>query len=698
MPKPLLAALLDQMPGKIRLRTVLIVPFVLQTVLAVGTVGYLSFRHGQAEVDHLTTQLRQEVSDRVQQKLDGYLSITHQLNQVNLDAVKLGLLDLNDLQKTGQFFAKQMGAFDVASINYTNEKGDFVGFDRLPGNTLLLNQISGTTPDQMRVYQFDQDVDRFVFQGTQPRSSIVPNQGGYWDTVQSGYPTWSRIYNYPVYDTTTDQIQGVLSVDLLLSEIEDFLRGLRVSNSGEVFILGRDGVLVSSSSDQESRESGRFNARNSSNALIRLTAQHLYEEFGSFRAIKYSQKFNLEVLGVKQFVQVTPWRDRFGLDWLIVVGLPETDFVAAVYNNTRTTILLCLGALGAATAASWITARRVVRPIREIGAASQGLAKGDFNQQVQGGNIRELGALATSFNQMSREIQQSRERLEDYARSLEQKVQERTADLAKKMQEREADQAFLRRVIDVVPSSIFVKDREGRFLVANQEGASMYGTTVEQLLSKQDADFNADTSQTEQFKRVNEEVMATRQTKVIPNERITNYLGELRWYQTLITPFIDQAGEVQGIIGSATDITSLKQVEEELQLANAELQALFLAMTDVVLVLDRQGRYLKIVATNPDLLLRPSEELLGQKIGDFFPAEQAVVFLSDIHEVLETHQTKTIEYSLDNQEATLWFSANISRLSPETVMMVARDISDRKQAEEELRTANAEMQALFSAR
>jgi PAS domain S-box-containing protein len=709
MPKPLLASLLDQMPGKIRLRTALIVPFVLQTVLAVGTVGYLSYRHGQAEVDHLTTQLRQEVSDRVQQKLDGYLSITHQLNQVNLDAVELGLLDLNDLQKTGQFFAKQMRLFDVGSINYTNEKGDFVGFDRLPGDTLLLNEISGTNPEQMRVYQVEEDGERFVFQGVKPRSSIMPNQGGYWDTVQAGYPTWGRIYkwrdrqdlaisaNYPVYDKTTNQLQGVLSVDLLLSEIEDFLRGLRVSNSGEVFILGRDGLLVSSSGDRESRESGRFNARNSSNALIRLTAKHLYEEFGSFKAIKYSQKFNLEVLGVKQFVQVTPWRDRFGLDWLIVVGLPETDFVAAVYNNTRTTILLCLGALGAATAASWITARRVVRPIREIGAASQGLAKGDFNQQVQGGNIRELGALATSFNQMSREIQQSRERLEDYARSLEQKVQDRTADLAKKVQEREAAQAFLRRVIDVVPSSIFVKDREGRFLVANQEGAAMYGATVEQLLNKQDADFNSDASQTEQFKRVNEEVMATRQMKLIPNERITNYLGETRWYQTLITPFIDQDGEVQGIIGSATDITSLKQVEEELQVANAELQALFLAMTDVVLVMDREGRYLKIVATNPDLLLRPSEELLGQKISDFFPSEQAVRFLSDIHEVLETHQTKTIEYSLDNQEATLWFSSNISRLSAETVMMVARDISDRKQAEEELKTANAEMQALFSA-
>jgi hypothetical protein len=131
MPNRLLDSLSDRIPGKVRLRTIMIVPFILQTIVAVGVVGYLSFRHGQKQVDLLTKQLRQETSDRVQDKLNGYLSIPHQINQVNLDAVELGLIDLQNLDTVGRFFAKQMRTFDVGYINYASEQGDFIGVERL---------------------------------------------------------------------------------------------------------------------------------------------------------------------------------------------------------------------------------------------------------------------------------------------------------------------------------------------------------------------------------------------------------------------------------------------------------------------------------------------------------------------------------------------------------------------------------------
>jgi PAS domain S-box-containing protein len=705
----LIDSLSDKIPGKVRLRTVMIVPFVLQTILAVGVVGYLSFRHGQQQVDLLTKQLRQEVSNRVQQELDSYLSIPHQINQTNLDAFELGLINPQDLNQMGQFFARQMRTFDVGYINYANEQGDFIGVERLDDGTLLLNEILRKNPKQMAVYTLNRQGDRLALQGIEAQPDITPNEEWYKAAAQAGYPVWSSIYqwqdkpvlsissSYPVFDKTTKKLQGVMGVDLILSQVEDFLQRLDIR--GEVFVLERDGLLVASSDDSDrgqSDESGRLNATQSANPIVRETTQYLKQNFGNFKTINFSQQLNLSIANERQFVQVSPWRDRFGLDWLIVVVVPETSFMAEINAHARTTTLLWLGAFGVAIAAGLVTARRVARPIRYIGAASQQMAKGELTQQVRGGRIRELGALAASFNQMSREIQQSRQQLEDYARSLEQKVQE-LSDRQRVETDLKSQQDFLRMVIDVVPSSIFVKDWEGRFLVANQVGASMYGTTVEDLLSKRDVDFNSDLTQVEQFRAVNHEVMETRQAKLIPNEKITNFKGETRWFQTVITPFIDVTGTVQGIIGCATDITGLKQTEEELQSANAELEALFSAMTDVVLVLDRQGYYLKIVATNPDLLVRPTDELLGKTIGDFFTDEQTTAFMGYIQEVLQTGQTKLIEYSLNLQNVDIWFSANISPLSSETVIMVARNISDRKRIEEELKAANAEMKALFAA-
>ena len=70
-------------------------------------------------------------------------------------------------------------------------------------------------------------------------------------------------------------------------------------------------------------------------------------------------------------------------------------------------------------------------------------------------------------------------------------------------------EAFLRQVIDINPNLIFVKDREGRFTLVNKALADVYGTTVENLIAKTDADFNENLDEVEHFRRVDLKVMDT---------------------------------------------------------------------------------------------------------------------------------------------------------------------------------------------
>ena len=69
MPAKFLRHLIPKLSNKVPLRTVLIVPFVLQVFAAVGLVGYLSFKAGQTAVNELAIQLQIEVRDRIQQRL-----------------------------------------------------------------------------------------------------------------------------------------------------------------------------------------------------------------------------------------------------------------------------------------------------------------------------------------------------------------------------------------------------------------------------------------------------------------------------------------------------------------------------------------------------------------------------------------------------------------------------------------------------
>lgn len=134
-------------------------------------------------------------------------------------------------------------------------------------------------------------------------------------------------------------------------------------------------------------------------------------------------------------------------------------------------------------------------------------------------------------------------------------------------------QKFLRQVIDVVPSSIFVKDEEGKFLIVNQQAAATYGREVEEMLGKKDEDFNKDMTQIQKFRATNREVMQSRKPKVIPTEVLKTRKDENRWYRTVISPFVDTEGQVRGIIGSSTDITDVKLVEEELRVSKEAAEA-----------------------------------------------------------------------------------------------------------------------------
>ena len=165
------------------------------------------------------------------------------------------------------------------------------------------------------------------------------------------------------------------------------------------------------------------------------------------------------------------------------------------------------------------------------------------------------------------------------------RLRARTAELARVVEERTRDlsaqRAFLRQVIDILPSFIFVKDRQGRYTLVNQAAARGHGTTVENMVGKTTREVNANVPQAEAFARDDREVMDTLVEKVIPEERFTSAAGEVRWHQTVKRPLVNEDGEVQ-VLGVATDITQRKRIEEELRAAKVAAEAASRAKSEFV--------------------------------------------------------------------------------------------------------------------
>ncbi|MBD2449407.1 HAMP domain-containing protein [Nostoc sp. FACHB-152] len=439
------------------LQLVLIVPFALQIFGAVGLVGYLSFKNGQKAVSNLADQLMDRTNTIVDQHLNAYLSIPQKLNQINADAIEMGLLNVRDRQTVGKYFWKQMQAYDLTYIGMALTTGEGVGAARYDGKTVTIDDWGAKLPNNGKNYATNNQGDRIRINNTYEYNNFKENW--YTEPIKAGKPIWSRIYSWnsptgpyitaatgrPIYDKN-HKLLGMVGADIHLLKLSAFLQRLDISHFGRVFILERNGMLIGSSSKQEpfalvKGEVQRIKATESPDPKVQNIAKQIQQSFNGFGSITEPKKLQLKFQEETNFVYVTPWRDQYGLDWLVVVSVPEKAFMAQINANTQITILFCIGALAVAIVIGYLTSGWIIQPILRINRASQAMAAGKLEQTVDVSPIEELNILAHSFNYMAAQLRQFFTALEESKAELENRVEERTNELKNALSELQRTQA-----------------------------------------------------------------------------------------------------------------------------------------------------------------------------------------------------------------------------------------------------------------
>ncbi|MBC8445672.1 MAG: cache domain-containing protein [Chloroflexi bacterium] len=310
--------------AKIPLRIVFIVPFVIQVVLVVGLVGYLSFRNGQQAVNNVAHQLRNEIAARIEEHLYTFLGTPHQINQVNANAIRQGLLDANDANALERHFWEQIQIFDsVTSVYFGNTEGGLVDAGREGAEgSLYVIVTDGFTSGPFRKYATDSQGNRTDLLVTVPDFD-ARTRSWYSDAVEKADAAWSDIYilftghdmaiaaSRPVYDEQQNLL-GVVSNDIFVSHISNFLKNLEIGETGQSFIIERSGLLVASSTDEqpftdldEDAAQKRLYASESTIPIIRGAAESLAERSGDYHNITTEQQFEFEIDGQRQFLQVS---------------------------------------------------------------------------------------------------------------------------------------------------------------------------------------------------------------------------------------------------------------------------------------------------------------------------------------------------------------------------------------------------------
>jgi PAS domain S-box-containing protein len=682
----------DSVPTRSSLRLVLMAPFVLLVSITVIVTGHLSFRSGRQAVFELADQLCGEIAFRVEEELHRFFAAPHEVNQMNRDAVSLGLLRIDDLSTWQGYLWHQAKVFqEITNIAAGNANGEYIGIDKRDNGQAVGQLCDASTGFALFSFEVG-DLGVPASPGENAGPYDPRTRPWYRSPSEAGQPQWSDIYKHfvdpelqialslPLYDTS-GALTGVTTAAVRLSGIAAFLQKLKVGKTGLTYIVDASGHLIASSVAEPSfsisseGEVRRARADESGVALIRESCLSVKRMVGDWGAVDQKISVNDSQDSGRLFVRVIPFRDSFGLDWRVVVVVPEADFMTRIHANVRTTALLCLAALLGSMAAGLLAVRWIAGPILLMNDASGDLIAGREMKNLPTYRGDEIGSLARSFDRMARETRQS-------LVSLKSEVAERRRVEAA-LRESEAES---RSIFENAIEGIFRSTPDGRFLIVNPAFARIYGYDSPEELIRSITDIGRDLY-------VRHEDRANLLDQFNHCDVVTGFEQEMRrkdgstgWVSVSARCVRNEGGDLIHIDGFAFDITERKQAEEALRQEKHFTDALIDSMPAIFYVLDEQGRLARWNKAFERATGYDAETISRMRAIDFVVPEDQDVVAEKIREVFLQGYARVDGRVLTKSGQAVPFHLTGLRFVIDAkpyLLGVGLDVSDRVSAEAE---------------
>lgn len=701
-------------------------------------MGYFSFRNGQSSVQALAHQLMTQVGQRIDTKLDAYLETPHRLNQLHVSVAQNGYVDVNNPAALQRYFYLQLQNFDTLSTtSFENRQtGIYLDVQRQADGQFYVGQ-SGQA-NQLNLYQLNAAGQRSDYYQTMelswfsyPWYAEIPQLGeAAWNPIQiwmtNEYPM-RLTATLPLYDEN-EELQGIFSTGLSIESINRFLQTLSVSQTGQVYIVEPSGWLVASSLSERSfidddlnddtETMRRRNAFDSEEPLIRDSINQLVNQFDSLAQIDTAQFLDLELEQEAYLSYLMPFEDEYGLDWLVVILVPKSDFMAQVYADTRRSILLCSLALVVAIASSSIMAHWLSQPILNLNQVAKRLADGSFESWTSlepgtlGHNIYELNQLTTSFNQMAEQ-------------------------LITTVQALKRDEQRLARFLETIPIGVAVHQADGSIHYINQAGLNLIKQNDIQLARSTEltSAYRVYRTGTDQLYPV-EHLPSTRALageEVIAEDLEVRYGNQSIPLRVHAKPIFSATGEIEYAVVIFEDITVQQQAQQILQDYNQRLEQQVAERTQALETEIQERQWIEQELVQSRNELRTITDSIQAGIA-YIDAERRYQFVNYYYEVrlglsraeiigryvwdvvgTENYQRVKpyIDRTLTGEPADFEFSFSYSSEAKRVLhatMTPAQDsdgtvhgyylfffdITERKQMEEALRQANSELSLLAS--
>jgi diguanylate cyclase (GGDEF)-like protein len=401
------------------LRKMLILPSALLVVAVAGVIGWLSYVAGRNAVDAVAERLLLETMGRINQAVERHVVGSRAVLEAAFpdgmpmpDAIEGELTAL----RRRFWIATSLHTDPNDYVYYGSRSGQFFGVKRLSKDEAE-SRVKLAAPDRRRISRFAGIDGQERFSSEETRLYEPRERPWFKAGLSATSHTWTAVYidfrtNELVATrarkvlSAQGQTQGVVATDVSLRALNDFVAELNISAHGFAFIVEPGGDLIAASAGTNVARGAdgnmtRLQASASGQALVEAGYAEVRRAMTGSSPPKLPQiRSFIGADGEPVYVAFDRLKDEAGLDWLVVVGVPERDFTGGIADNLMRTIWLAglallVAVLGGAAFYSW-----VARDLRLLSDAARRIGEGELDKPVGVTRRDEIGDLARSFESM----------------------------------------------------------------------------------------------------------------------------------------------------------------------------------------------------------------------------------------------------------------------------------------------------------
>ena len=425
----------------------------IQLILVASAIGMLTYSLGRNSGLQRSEHHRATLPVvRVTEKLSSKLREPIHLNELNQAAINADPSLLNDFDRLGRRFWRQLKSFSVDYINYGATDGSFLGLEKTADLQLLHNEDSQRFGrGQLTVFTMSDSGERAQKESVIPGMSATHQEAWYVDTVAAGQSSWSRIYswedqpeihsisyNTPIYNRQ-QQLLGVIGVDMVINQLSTWLQQAWQDEIGLALIVEADGTLIASSNPAIPVTQGQTTSKRSHlnelqadlpKAFTNLIKPSSGQADRSGGTTTFSTEPQLHDLDGNAFMlKATPWGSEHDLNWVLLTAVSADSAINQANRNLGIAIGISVAAMASALIINRRLIQRVLEPLSALRHASQ-----DTEAQIRSINDPQRDILGYSC-EMNQHSGQELVDLNAAIQAMVSAFNERTQELAEKEQQ-----------------------------------------------------------------------------------------------------------------------------------------------------------------------------------------------------------------------------------------------------------------------